>query len=424
MNHQEAIAYIHSFGWQTHAPGLARVRALLDALGNPQRDLKFIHVAGTNGKGSVCAMLASVLRAAGYRVGLNTSPHLVDFEERIQVDGMPIPAEALAGLTARIRPAADSMAEHPTEFELITALALLYFKEQDCDIAVLETGLGGALDASNVIDVPEAAVLTAMGMDHVAQLGPTLTDVAAAKAGIIKSGGAVISYGGCADADAVFRRVCRERGAVLTEVDFTRLCVKEQTPVGTRFDCTPYEDLYLPLAGDYQIRNACVAVTVLEELQNRGWRISEAALYGGLARVRWPGRMELLREKDPVFFLEGAHNTHGIAAAVETLKALFPEKKLVFLMGVMVDKDAAGMLDLLAPLAGAVVTVTPSSFRAMGAEQLRQLVLTKGVPAHACVSVEEAVRTAALAAGAGGVVCALGSLYLSGEVRRAVKRLP
>jgi len=424
MNGKEAIAYIRSFDWQKRSPGLARIRTLLAALGNPQEELRFIHVAGTNGKGSVCAMLASVLREAGFRVGLNTSPHLVDFKERIQINGEPISETALADLVERIRLAAESMEEHPTEFELITALALLYFREQRCEIVVLETGLGGALDASNVIAAPEVAVLTAMGMDHVAQLGPTMAEIAAAKAGIIKPGCAVVSYGGNREADAVFRQACRERGVSLTETDFSRIRLQEETLTGTRFDFRPYENLRLPLVGDYQVRNAAVAITALEALRRREWRIPDSAVRQGLAHVCWPGRLEVLREKEPVFLLDGAHNANGMAAAVESLKVLFPGKKLIFLLGVMADKDVAQMLELLLPLAAAVLTVTPDSPRAMGAEELKELVLAGGVPSSACSSVADALQLAVGAAGREGVVCALGSLYLSGDVRKAVENLP
>lgn len=424
MNHAEALAYIQSFYWKTHTPGLGRIRQLMEKLGNPQRELKFIHVAGTNGKGSVCAMLAAILQAAGYRVGLNTSPHLVEFEERIQVDGTPIAQEELAELVTRIRPAAESMEEHPTEFELITAMALMYFLERHCDIVVLETGLGGALDASNVIDTPEAAVLTAMGMDHMALLGSTMAEIAAAKAGIIKPGGTVVSSGGCPEADQVFRQTCEERQARLVEVDMSRLCVREQSLIGTRFDFAPWKDLVLPLAGSYQLRNAATAITTVEALQQRGWKIPEQALRQGLARVRWPGRLECLREKDPIFLLDGAHNVHGIKAVTQSLRELFPGRKMVFLLGILADKEVGAMLDLVAPLAERVVTVTPpESPRAMNAQDLEQLAAARGIPVHAFASVPDGVRAAAQAAGPGGLVCALGSLYMSGTVRQAVETL-
>ena len=252
MTGKEAVAYIWSHGWEAHAPGLDRIRELLCRLGNPQEDLRFIHVAGTNGKGSVCACLASVLGAAGYRVGLNTSPHLERFHERIRVNGEEIADEALGAVMDRVRPAAEAMGEHPTEFELITAAAFLYFLERRCDVVVLETGLGGALDASNVIGVPELAVLTAMGTDHAAILGPTLRDIAGAKAGIIKPGGTVVSRGGCPEADEVFRRTCREQDAALTELDLSRLTVRRLSLEETAFDFLPWEGLTVPLAGAYQ----------------------------------------------------------------------------------------------------------------------------------------------------------------------------
>lgn len=422
MTGQEAIAYIHSFQWQRRAPGLERIRALLHALGDPQRGQRFVHAAGTNGKGSTCACIASVLRAAGYRVGLNTSPYLVTFHERIQVDGEMISDEELAALTEEVRPAAEAMAEHPTEFELITAIALLYFRRKNCQISVLEVGLGGALDASNVIDVPEAAVLTAMGMDHAALLGPTQADVAAAKAGIIKPGGAVVSYGGCPEADAVFRRTCAALGAQLTEVDFSRLRPRALDLDGAVFDFAPYENLRLPLAGAYQMRNAAAAVTALEVLRRKGWAVDEAAIRRGLAQVRWPGRFEALR-RNPVFLLDGAHNAHGMAAAAESLRALFPGRRIVFLLGLLADKDVSAMLDLLAPLAERAFTLRPDSPRAMEADALAALLAERDVPARACGTAEEGVRAAVEAAGQGGVVCALGSLYLSGGVRRAVEAL-
>ena len=415
MTGQEAIGYIHSHQWERHAPGLDRIRTLLRALGAPQTEQKFVHVAGTNGKGSTCACIAAVLRAAGYRVGLNTSPYLMTFHERIRVDGEMISDDELASLAEEIRPAAAAMAEHPTEFELITAIALLHFRRKGCDISVLEVGLGGALDASNVIGVPEAAVITAMGMDHVALLGPTQADVAAAKAGIIKPGGDVVSYGGCPEADAVFRRVCRERGAGLT--------LRSAGLDGARFDFLPYEDLYLPLAGEYQLKNAAAAITALEVLREKGWRVSGEAVRRGLAAVRWPGRFEVLR-RDPVFLLDGAHNAHGMTAAVESLRALFPGRKAVFLLGLLADKDVSAMLDLLAPLAERVFTLRPESPRAMEAEALAELLEARGVPARACGTAGEGVCSALESAGRSGVVCALGSLYLSGDIRRAVEALP
>lgn len=419
MTGEEAVAYIHSYGWESHTPGLSRVRELLRRLGDPQRELKFVHVAGTNGKGSVCACLASVLEAAGYRVGLNTSPHLERFHERIRVDGEEISDGDLGAVMDRVRPAAEGMPEHPTEFELITAAAFLYFRQRRCGIVVLEAGLGGELDASNVIETPELAALTAMGMDHAAILGPTLRDIAAAKAGIIKPGGTVVSRGGCPEADAVFRRVCRERGASLRELDLSRLTVRKLDLGGAAFDFAPWANLTLPLAGTYQPENAALALTALEALREKGWRVPEEAVRRGLAAVRWPGRFEVLR-RSPVFLLDGAHNAHGMRAAAESLRTLFPERRLTFLLGILADKDAGEMVDLLSPLAERVFALRPDSPRAMDPAALCALLAERGVEARPCPSVEEGIGAALAAAGPEGVICALGSLYLCGEVRTAV----
>jgi len=421
MTGQEAIAYIHSYNWEKHAPGLCRIRELMEKLGNPQRDLKFIHVAGTNGKGSTCAMLDSVLRTAGYRVGLNTSPYIMTFHERIRVNGEMISDEALADLVERVRPVAESMPEHPTEFELITAIAMLYFKEQRCDIVVLEVGLGGLLDASNVIDVPEVAVIAAMGMDHMALLGPTLTEIAREKAGIIKRGGAVVSYGGAPEADEVFFHRCTQLGAHLTEVDFSVLYHVKTDLSGAEFDFGVWKGLRIPLAGAYQVRNAALAVTALEVLREKGWKISADAIHRGLAQAKWAGRFEVLSQK-PVFLLDGAHNAHGMRAAVESLELLLPGQKLILVLGILADKDADEMLDLLAPLAGQVFAVRPDSPRAMRAEDLCGLLAQRDIPAAPCESVELAVAAAVAAAGETGAVCALGSLYMSGAVRQAMGR--
>ncbi|MBE6963538.1 MAG: bifunctional folylpolyglutamate synthase/dihydrofolate synthase [Ruminococcaceae bacterium] len=422
MTGQEAIAYIHTYNWEKHEPGLHRIRQLLRALGDPHKGLKFVHVAGTNGKGSTCAMLASVLQEAGYRVGLNTSPYIMTFHERIRVNGEMIPDEALANLTERIRPIAEDMEEHPTEFELITALAMLYFKEQRCDIVVLEVGLGGALDASNVIDCPEVSVLTAMGMDHMGILGTTMAEIAAAKAGIVKEGGAVVSYGGCAEADAVFRSVCGERGAALREVDFVRLQRVEVSLDGAVFDFAPYQGLCLPLTGLYQTRNAATALTALEVLAAKGWNIPEDAVHRGLANVRWPARFEVLG-KEPLFLLDGAHNAHGVRAAAESLSVLLPDRKVVMILGVLADKDVEEMMDRLAPLAERAFVIRPDSPRAMSAQTLCAMLRVRGVEAQECVCAEQAVEQALNAAGSGGAVCALGSLYLSGAVREAAGKL-
>ena len=312
MNYESALEYIHAVQWAGHKPGLSRTRTLLAALGDPHKKLRFVHVAGTNGKGSTAAMLASCLQAAGYRVGLYTSPFINRFNERIQVNGEQIPDDALVRLVERVRPAADAMADVPTEFEIITALGMLWFAEEKCDIVVLEVGLGGTLDSTNVIDPPECAVITALGMDHVKELGPTIADIAAAKAGIIKPGSPVVSYGGVPEADAVIARVAKEQNAPLTVVDLSRLKVEGGDLDAVTFDFDGLDGVRLPLIGSYQPKNAALAITALRVLRGRGWNIPDSAIRTGLERVSWPGRFELLRHS-PAFPVDGSHNAHGIA---------------------------------------------------------------------------------------------------------------
>jgi len=422
MTGKEAIEYLDSYYLNVTKPDLNRIITLMNALGNPQKGLRCVHVAGTNGKGSTCAMVERMLREAGYRSGLFTSPHLIRYNERMQICGVPISDEELGEIVSELKPVAESTGLTFCEFEMTTAVGLMWFARKNCDIVVLEVGLGGALDASNVIDCPEVAVLTAMGMDHAALLGPTLSDVAAAKAGIVKKGGMVVSYGGCPEADRVFRRVCAEQGAHLREADFSRLEHVSLTLEGANFDLAPYRALSIPLAGAYQVRNAAVAVTALETLRENGWAISEEAIRRGLAAVRWPARFEVLRQ-EPLFLLDGAHNAHGMRAAVESLLVLLPEKKLTLVLGILADKDVEEMLELLSPLAARVFVIRPESPRALPAESLCAMLKERGIEAVSCDTVKQAVAAAAAAEGKNGAVCALGSLYLSGAVKEAVKDL-
>lgn len=419
MTYSEALTYIHSVQWLGSRPGLSRTEELLRRLGNPEKELRFVHVAGTNGKGSTCACIASVLKEAGYKVGFNLSPYILRFNERIQICGEEISDDDLAALVEEVCPHAEAMEDHPTEFELITALALLYFRRKNCDIVVLEVGLGGELDSTNVIPCPEVAVLTAMGMDHTQVLGNTMEQVARAKAGIVKAGGTVVSYGGNAEADEVFRAVCKEKNARLIEADHGRVQAIRFDLMDNVFSCEPYGELHLPLIGRYQLKNACVAITALEVLRERGWRISDEDIRKGFAAVRWPGRFELLR-REPLFLLDGAHNPHGMAATVESLRAYFPEGNIHFLLGVMADKDVQTMAGMLASLAADFTAVRPDNDRAMSAVELGEALSALGKPVTVAESVEEGVKIVSEKAGEMGVACALGSLYFSGDVRQAV----
>ena len=416
MTYEEALSYIHSICWKGSKLGLDRTRELLGKLDDPQKELKFIHIAGTNGKGSTAAMLSSILEEAGYRVGLYTSPFINRFNERMQVNHQPIPDEELAALTEYVRPHADAMADSPTEFELITALAMVWFARQKCDIVVLEVGMGGELDSTNIIDVPEAAVIAAMGMDHVKELGPTMADIARAKAGIIKEGGRVVSYGGNPEADEVIAAVCRARNASLRQPDFSAIVPGDFGLEGQTFSYKGWRGLRIPLVGAYQMNNAAVVLETVEVLRQRGWSVSDEAVRQGLADTRWPARFEVLR-RDPVFIVDGGHNPHGIRATAESLSRLFPGRKITFVTGVMADKDVEHILGLIVPLADQFFTVRPDNPRAMDAGELARRIEAMGAKATACASVRDGVDRAIQAEGPHGVACALGSLYMSGEVR-------
>lgn len=416
MSYGEALAFIHSVDWRGTVFGLERVEAVLKELGNPEKTLKFVHVAGTNGKGSTAAMLAAILQSAGYRTGLYISPYINRFNERIQIDGEPISDADLARLATRVRSIAKEMADPPTEFETVTALGLKYFAEQGCDIVVLEVGMGGRLDATNVIPVPEVAVITRIGLDHTKTLGGTIEQIAFEKAGVIKEGGDVVLYGGDPEADPVFERACTERRATLTKTDFSRIRNVTADLDRLRFDFLPYEGLELRLVGLYQPYNAAVALTAIERLTARGWRIGEEHIRRGLMQARWPARFEVL-SRDPVVIVDGGHNPQGVRAAVESLAAHFPGRRITFVLGVMADKAVAEMLDLIVPAAERVIAVTPDNPRALPAAELANMLTARGVTAEAAPGVESGVRRAIELAGPDGVVCALGSLYMSGAVR-------
>ena len=419
-NISEALQYIHSVSWLGTIPGLSRERALLEKLDNPEQALKFVHIAGTNGKGSTAAMLASMLRRAGYRTGLYTSPYILRFNERMQVNGAPISDEALCDLTEYVRPFADALPEHPTEFELITAMGFEYFRREQCDIVVCEVGMGGDWDATNVIENTECAVITNIGLDHTKYLGDTVEAIARTKAGIVKPGRPCVLYRQRASVEAVIAKACREKGAPLIRADFGALAPVSDALEGQRFDWGDLKGLSLPLLGAHQLKNAATALTAVGVLRERGWDIPESAIRQGLAEVAWPGRFQVLRKK-PLFIADGGHNPQCLAALEAALRAYLPGQKLVFLCGCMADKDYGDMFRRLRPFARAFVTVTPDNPRALPARELSAYITeTLRLPATPCDSVAGGVALATEMAGPGGAVCACGSLYMMGEVMEAV----
>ena len=415
VTYREAIEYINGVRWLGSKPGLERVSELLRRLGEPQKKLKFVHVAGTNGKGSCAAMLASVLRAAGYRTGLFTSPYLWRFNERMQLNGEPIGDDTLADVTARLKPQAEAMADHPTEFEMMTAAALLWYAEAGCDVVVLEVGLGGRFDATNVIEAPEVSVIMNIGLDHTEILGDTPEKIALEKAGIVKPGCPCVLYQQTAGVENVVRQVCAERGAPLRIADFSAIRPEFDSLEGQVFTYKN-EPYAIPLLGAHQLKNAAVAIEAAGVLREKGWRIEQDALEHGLYAVSWPARFELLREEPP-FVVDGGHNVQCAETVADNLLRYFPDQRRVLLLGVLRDKDVAGMLSVLAPAADAFVCVTPDSPRALPAEELAELLRPYGKPVTACGGIPEGVSEALAQAGDDAMVCAVGSLYMAGEVR-------
>ena len=419
MNIDEALSFIHKTVWLGSKPGLSRTKHLLSLMGNPHKKLKFVHVAGTNGKGSTSACIASVLQKAGYKTGLYTSPYINVFNERMQIDGVMISDGELCELCEYIKPYSDSMTDDPpTEFELITALAMQYFYKNGCDIVVLEVGMGGELDSTNVIDSPEAAVICAIDLDHTAFLGSTVETVAKAKAGIIKKGTRTILYDCEESVYEVFKNKCVQVGASLTTAGFEKIENVRTSLSFSQFDFGKYKNICLSLVGSYQPKNAAVAITALEALKEKGYNITDESIYEGLKNVKWPGRFEILGE-NPTFVLDGAHNPHGMRATVNSLQEHFGDRKIHFVVGAMADKDVTGMMEMLVPLADSFYAVKPDNPRAMEKDTLAELLSGLGARAKGFDSIKDAVKEAVRKAGKDGIVACLGSLYFSGEIRKA-----
>ena len=422
MTAQEAVEYIHSITWMGSKPGLGRTRNLLDLMGNPQDSLKFVHIAGTNGKGSTAAMTASILQKAGYRVGLFTSPCLYKFNERIQINGQHISDKDLAEVTAYVKPLAASLEDHPTEFELVSCIGFEYFKRKGCDIVVLEVGMGGALDSTNVIRVPEVAVLTNIGLDHTDFLGNTLEQIAQTKAGIIKQGGHAVLYPSDPAVIRVVQEICAERNVALKIADFYQLRLLSHDLEGQRFDCGDRKALELPLLGNHQLHNAAVVLAVVDTLKELGWAITEQNIAEGLRDVSWPGRFDIAR-RDPLFIIDGGHNPQCIEALVKNIEDYLADRKVIALTGVLADKDYGEMYQPVLPLVQEFVCITPPSPRRLEAEQLAAHLQVAGAQAVACATIPEGVRLAVEKAGSDGVVLCFGSLYSIADIRSALDEL-
>ncbi len=391
-------------------------KELLSLLGNPQDKLRFIHVAGTNGKGSFCSMMSSVLQKQGYKVGLYTSPYIVVFNDRIRVNGLPIAEDDINDLFLRVRQKADTMKTPPSSFDFITAAAFLWFYETKCDIVVLEVGLGGRYDSTNVIKNSLLSVITGIAFDHTEILGDTIEKIAWEKAGIIKENCPALYGGNDEKALNVIKNECEEKHSELTVKNPDSLKILSTTLDGTEFEFDGKE-YFIRLLGLYQPANAATVLAAIDVLRKHGFEISETAVKDGLASAVWQARFEKIAD-EPVVLYDGGHNPQGVRAAVESVRAYFGDKKINLLVGILADKAHGEMAEELAKIADRVICIAPPSPRALPAEALAEEFCEAGANARAANSIKEGVK---IALSYKKPVLVIGSLYSYNDVSESVR---
>ena len=421
MNYSEAKAYVDSTEKFGIKPGLDRIKKMMTYLGNPQDKLQFVHVAGTNGKGSTCTMLSAILTGAGYRTGLFTSPYVINFRERFMVDGEMITEDEFAGIMTRVKTVNDLLEKsgcNLTQFELITAVAFLWFAQKECDVVVLECGLGGRLDSTNVIKEPLCSVITKISLDHTDILGDTIEKIAGEKAGIIKPGcPVVLAPNQRQEAVSVVVRRCAELGSPLTVSGMDTVSVKAMLPTMTEVYYAGLR-LMVPLAGPHQVENAITAVNAARELNGLGFRLPDSKIAAGIAQAKIPARFEIISH-DPLVVVDGAHNPDGIDALCHSIDALLGGRSIVGIIGMLRDKAYEDALSEIIPRFDMVMTVTPNSPRALSAKELAacaQQFAGEGVSVKPVDSLKKAAYTALDMADEASAVVVCGSLYLASEM--------
>ena len=416
MTYNEALTYISTVSARGAKPGLQRIRTLMAALGNVQNSLRFVHLAGTNGKGSTSCMLSNILRTAGYKTGLFVSPFIIRFNERIQINGEHIPDDKLAEIVTRISKVADTMPEPLTEFELITAAGFVWFAEEQCDIVVLETGLGGRLDATNLIETNECAVITNIGIDHTDYLGNTPAEIAYEKACIMKGNRPVVAYESQPEALQVIKDYAAAHGNPLRTTDFAAIKPISADLKGQRFHYKNKE-YAIRLLGAHQQRNAALVLETVAQLRELGWNITDDCVVRGMAEAQWPARFELLCE-EPIVFVDGAHNLQGVESLQKAVEDYLGGRRVICLTGVLADKDWQQMMEMLCSVAAEFITITPDSPRALTNEELAAYLRGTGAMAQAAADVRSAMDLALeRARETGSVIVACGSLYMASEIR-------
>lgn len=429
MKYQEAMKYITEVGNFGSNYGLERTYKLLELLDNPQDKLKIIHVAGTNGKGSTTAMITSMLKGCGYKVGMYTSPFLEEFEERIQINGENIPKEKLAQLITKIKYAVDKVIEegynHPTEFEIITVLMFLYFATEEVDFAVVEVGLGGRLDSTNVI-TPILSVITSISFDHTNLLGNTLEEIATEKAGIIKSGIPTVIYPQEEVAEIVISSKCQELDSKLYKINkedakLINIIKEDKIYQQVKVKLDDEYDVKLPLLGEHQILNLAVALKALEVIKDKAPKLNRESIVKSLATVRWNGRLEIM-SNSPYVVIDGAHNIQGITQLDKNIKKYFEYKDMYLILGILADKDVEDMVKVITPKAKKVFTVTPNSMRAETAEELMNEVKKYNESCEAYNDYKNAFEDALKLCKKDDLLLISGSLYMIGEMRGIIKK--
>lgn len=430
MNYNEALEYIHGTYRFGRKLGLDNITKLLELLGNPHEALNIIHVAGTNGKGSTASFINSILVNGGYKVGLYTSPYLETFTERIRVNGENIKEDDLGRVTAIVKEKVNEMVKvgynHPTEFEIVTAIALYYYKEQNVDFVVLEVGMGGRYDATNVIKNPLVCVITPVSVDHTDYLGDTLGKIAFEKAGIIKENSFVVMYPQEKEAHDSIKNIVDEKNAKLVIANIEDKNILKTSIKGQVFNFTlgneKYDDLEIKLIGDHQVNNSIVAINVIEILKNNyNIKINKEAIYKGLTETKWAGRIELLMEK-PLVIIDGAHNEDGAVSLANAIDKYFSDKKITFIIGMLKDKDVDSVLNILIPKCSKVITTKPDSDRSLEAEELKEKIVKMEVDCIAIGDIKEAVKLAIDTYKEDEVIIFAGSLYMIGEVRSIINK--
>ena len=432
-NSKAAIEKIHKFERFGMILGLERMNSLLKLLGNPQDDLKIIHVAGTNGKGSICRYIYSVLQAGGYKTGLYTSPFLEVFNERIELDGKYISDEDLAVYTDRVLKCVETMTQRgeqsPTEFEVVTAIAFLYFKEKGCDYAIMEVGLGGSGDSTNVCKAPLVSVIASISYDHTDRLGNTLAEIAGEKAGIIKEGCPVVTSAEAPEALEVIERKAEELGCMYFETRHVPYAVKSQDLGGSVFDVNiqgvTYENLEISMLGEHQIKNAICALAALSIMEERGdVSLHRDDIYKGFKAAKQIGRLEVMsaQEKVPVVIIDGAHNPDGAASLRKAMKEYMPDKKILMVTGMLADKDTESILREFTAITDRFIATEPENPRKLDAESLQAKIEAMGASCESISDCREAVKAAEECGKDFDAILYAGSLYMIGAIRGLLRQ--